>query len=156
MPKLVYLAGGMEYAEDGKSWRKEAAIKLAKRGFDSWDPYVEESKFFDSNEIQEFIKNGDKEKDFIKFRSLMNMLLKHDLKIVRDVADIVLVRFDKSVLSGGGTKSELSIASLYNKPAHVWLCGLSLREVPTWCIGSFSTVSYTLDETIEVLSNYDL
>ena len=155
MPRLVYLAGGMEYARDGRSWREEATDKLKAGGYGSWDPYVEELDIFKSIKIQEFFKYGNKVKEFTKYRDIMHRLIKHDLGTIKDDADMVLVRFDASTLKGAGTKAEISVATLFDKPVHVWLDELSLNEIPSWCLGSFNTVSYTLDDAIKRLKEYE-
>ena len=155
MDKLVYLAGGMEYVQDGKSWREEAETKLKAVGYSSWNPYKEETQVFNNKKIQEFVKNGDKLLQFTQFRDIMRKLIKLDLGTIKDDADVVLVKFDASTLKGAGTKAEISVATLFNKPVHVWLDGLSLREIPSWCLGSFNTVSSTLDEAIERLKDYE-
>ncbi len=155
MKGLVYLAGGMEYASDGKSWREDAAKKLKDCDYASWDPYVKELEIFKSKKMQEFFKRGDKVVDFARYRDTMHRLIKFDLGTIKDDADIILVKFDTSTLKGAGTKAEISVATLFDKPVHVWLDGLSLREIPAWCLGSFNTVANTLDGAIERLKNYE-
>lgn len=154
MSYLVYLAGGMEKTQDGRSWRIEATSKLKRYNMQSWDPYKEESEIVDFSYVKNLINTKDREKNFEEFKEVMSKIVKYDLSVVRDQSDVLLVRFDESVLKGAGTKAEISVATLYNKPVHIWLDGLKMNRVPTWCLGCFDTISYSLDDTILNLVKY--
>ena len=149
MKPLVYLAGGMEYATDGKTWRDEASEKLSSHGIKSWDPYVQEDIIFsEDTPISLIIKSLNKEKDFKKLRTIMNRIVSLDLDTVLEEASCLLVKYDASVLRGAGTHAEMSVATWAALPVHVWLYELTLNDLPSWAIGCISTVSYSLDGAI--------
>ena len=149
MSKKVYLAGGMEFAEDGKSWRNQSVIELARAGIDTWEPYEEEAKMFDEHESPvNIIKLLDKEKDYLRLHQMMHTIVCMDLKVVSEEVDALMVKYDQSVLKGAGTHAEISVATMNTIPVHAWIDGLTLQEIPTWAIGCFSTISFTFEETI--------
>jgi len=145
---VIYLAGGMEHAEDGISWRQQATKMLKPEGIYTWNPYKEEKKLFDID-IQEFIKTHDRVKDYDKFNKVMNRIVTADLDVIFNNAEAVLVKYDKSVLRGAGTHAEISFATYMNTPVHAWLDSLDLAEVPLWAIGCFSTVAFSLEDALE-------
>ena len=72
MSKMVYLAGGMEYASDGKSWRDKTTQVLKKYDIASWEPYEQEALLFKGEkQPADLIKTLDKEKDFDELNSMM-------------------------------------------------------------------------------------
>ena len=152
---LVYLAGGMEYAKDGRTWRTTASTKLKRKDIETWDPYIEEKKLSLTKEIS-FLKECDKEKHFERINKFIKGLVYLDLSTVEKKADVLLVKYDKSVIRGAGTHAEISLATYKNKPVHVWLSGLTLNEVPSWAIGCFTTVSSSLEDAItKVIETYE-
>lgn len=150
MFKKVYLAGGMEYAPDGKSWRDQAVEVLKQHNIRAWEPYKEEAKIFKGKEAPvNMIKKLDKHDDFESLHIIMRRIVRLDLEVVSTEIDAVLVKYDPSVLRGAGTHAEISVATFLGVPVHAWLDNLTLREVPTWAIGCFDTVSYTFSDAIQ-------
>jgi len=150
MYKKVYLAGGMEFAKDGRSWRREAVSLLNKERIDTWEPYEEEAKMFNGKESPiDTIKSLDKEIDYLRLHKIMRTIVKTDLTVVSQEVDAILVKYDHSVLTGAGTHAEISVATLNDLPVHAWLEGLTLQEIPTWAIGCFDTISYSLRDAIK-------
>lgn len=147
MSGLVYLAGGMEHAENGHGWRTLATEYLAEKGMKTWNPYTEEKTFFDFD-IQDFLKSHDKEKDYKALNEVMRRIVISDFGIILKDVGTLMVRYDKSVLGGAGTHAEISFATYLNIPVHVWLDNMELREVPLWAIGCFTTVSKSFEETV--------
>lgn len=149
MSKKVYLAGGMEFAADGKSWRDNAVETLAESDIDAWEPYEEEAKIFSDEEAPaKVLPLLDKVDDFERMHKIMRKIVCMDLTVVSTEVDAIMVKYDKSVLMGAGTHAEISIATLKGIPVHVWLEGLTLKDVPIWAIGCFDSVSYNFDDTI--------
>jgi hypothetical protein len=143
----------MEYAKNGSSWRVEATKQLNKLGIGTWNPYVEEKKLFDFD-IQTFIKLHDKKKDYNKFNEVMRKIVTTDLGVIAKDVDMVLVKYDKSVLRGAGTHAEISMATYLNKPVHVWVEDLEIENIPLWSIGCFTTLSTSLEEAIEKVKSH--
>lgn len=148
MSILVYLAGGMEHAQDGMSWRSTAEKELQKLDIKAWNPYKEEKKLFDFD-IPTFIKTHDKVKDYDAFNKVMHKIVTTDLGVISEEADAVLVKYDPSVVKGAGTHAEISLATYLGKPVHAWLDGMDKKDIPMWSIGCFTTISSSLEEAIK-------
>jgi len=155
MSKVVYLAGGMEYASDGKSWRDKTVKVLKEHSIASWEPYEQEAKLFNSEkQPAKLIKTLDKTKDFQELRSMMRSIVKLDLGVVRDEINALMVKYDESVLKGAGTHAEMSMAAFTGHPVFVWMPDLKMDRVPTWIIGCITFVSRDYDEVIEHVIEY--
>lgn len=151
--RLFYLAGGMEFSPDGPVWRKRASDVLRGKNIKIFNPYEEEPRLFESGPVYQLIYKLDKEKDFDKYREIMSQIIKYDLgRVANDVSGI-LVKVDQGVLRGAGTYAEISLAHYLGKPVHSWIHELTLRDVPAWALGCFSTVSYTLEDALDKIIN---
>lgn len=150
MSKMVYLAGGMEYASDGKSWRDKTVAVLKEHGIESWEPYEQEAKLFNTDEQPaELIKTLDKEKDFKQLWCIMNEIVHLDMGVVRNDVDALFVKYDESVLKGAGTHAEMTMAAVSNVPVHVWIPELSIQRIPTWIIGCITTIATRYEHAID-------
>ncbi len=147
---LVYLCGAMEFADDGETWRQEAACILGDYGLDVWDPYEREAIIYNNENIR-FIKSACKKYDFIEYREIMKQIVLADLYELENYSTSLLVKYNKDVNSGAGSQAEMSLATLRSIPVHVWLDGLELTDVPGWSIGCIETVSYSLEKAINKL-----
>lgn len=146
----VYLAGGMEYATNGEGWRKRAEKELYYYGISVWNPYASEEETLKNMLLSpEYVKSLDKEEDYIIVSKAMSKIVKTDLDVIANGVDAVLVKYDRAVLRGAGTHAEISLAHYINKPVHVWLDGFTLRNVPYWALGCFSSLSYTLEDAVK-------
>ncbi len=155
MSILIYLAGGMEHAENGSSWRFLATDYIEGLGFKAWNPYLEEKKIF-KTDIQKFIKSHDKAKDYNKFNEVMRKIVTTDLGVIARDVDMVLVKYDPSVLKGAGTHAEISLATYLNIPVHAWVEDLDVTDIPLWSIGCFTTISSSLSKAINKITvNYE-
>ncbi len=150
MSKTVYLAGGMEFTEDGKSWRDKTVAVLKEKGIASWDPYEEEAKIFEAHvQPSDLIKTLDKVDDFDSLTTMMKQVVCLDLGVVHNEVDALIVKYDLSVLKGAGTHAEMSMATYAGKPVHVWMRDpVELYDIPTWIMGCITTMSWDYDEVI--------
>jgi len=149
MSYTVYLAGGMEHANNGNIWRKEATKLLSSHNINSWDPYIQECEYFSDKSVHDKIKSLDKEKDFNKVHHIMRKIILLDFQVVLNEVDALLVCYNLSVFSGAGTQAEMSIATYVGKPVHVWLDGLGIKDIPLWILGCTTSVSTSLLGTID-------
>lgn len=144
---LVYLAGAMETATDGRSWRSKAANLIEAGGLCAWDPYVEENKL--GLDCSKIIKEFNRETHFHTFKDTFKKIVFLDLGIIEKEACAVLVRYDQYVKTGAGTHAEISFATYLHKPVYVWLDGLTLTDVPVWSLGCFDFIFLTLEQAVE-------
>jgi len=150
---VVYLAGGMEYAGDGRSWRERARVDFLKAGIDVWEPYSKESYITDDGrEPLETIPTLDKERDFKKINNIMKKVVDYDLSSLIHDTDIVLVKYDRSVLRGAGTHGELSVAAYIGLPVIAWIGDdITMNDIPSWALGCFTEVFHSYEEALSYI-----
>lgn len=147
MSILIYLAGGMEHAEDGITWRANVTEELAKIDVKTWDPYLQEQLLFNNDNI-EFLKAHDKVLHTPLINARMRKIVQHDMSVVAKDADMLMVKLDNTVLKGAGTQAEMSLAAYLNKPVHVWITDISISSIPYWLIGCMTYWSYDFEDVI--------
>lgn len=141
MPKkpTVYLAGGIEAAKDlGVSWRKDITPLLDELGFSVLDPTVFEPKQLKGlqpRRLPDTIETLDGKTMRVthwhdlqyaadpnlrmRFHKYMGRVRRYDKRIVRNVADYVIVFWDKAAAAGAGTYIEMDLAEESGKPVYV-------------------------------------
>ena len=115
----AYLSGGMENAKDeGSNWRIKITNWLKENlKHDVIDPVLESEKKvieLDAENYREW-KNSNPE----KFKKFIRILINQDLRSVIEKADYLIVLWDKSVIYGGGTHGEITMAYWANKPVYL-------------------------------------
>ncbi len=145
---IAYLSGGMENAEnEGVDWRKMMTEWLKiNLGHDVIDPTLESRKVVKDNNAKDF-RNW-KKTDPIKFKEYFRLLIQQDIDAIIGKADYLIVLWDSSVLKGGGTHGEVTIAHWVNKPIYL-VNRLPLEDISSWI---FSCSSRTYD-SVDHLKN---
>ena len=156
---IVYLSGGMEYANnDGEKWRKELTIWLnEKLNHSVIDPVIESKKLIIENNAKDFRdwKKNDPDR-FIKF---IRLAISKDLDAVVNKVDYIISLWDKSVLNGGGTHGEITIAYHYNKPIYL-INKLPITQLSGWIMScateifdDFDTLKNRLNQNFQNANN---
>ena len=135
---IAYLSGGMENAiDEGADWRRMMRSWLKENlNHDVFDPVIESQKIIMKNDAKDFrtLKKSDPE----KFREIFRKLIHQDLKTIIENADYLIVLWDHSVINGGGTHGEVTMAYWENKP--IFLVN-KLPDLSAW-ISSCSSKTY--------------
>lgn len=135
---IAYLSGGMENAiDEGADWRRMMRSWLKENlNHDVFDPVIESQKIIMKNNAKDFrtLKKSDPE----KFREIFRKLIHQDLKTIIENADYLIVLWDHSVINGGGTHGEVTMAYWENKP--IFLVN-KLPDLSAW-ISSCSSKTY--------------
>ena len=135
---IAYLSGGMENAiDEGADWRRMMRSWLKENlNHDVFDPVIESQKIIIKNDAKDFrtLKKSDPE----KFREIFQKLIHQDLKTIIENADYLIVLWDRSVINGGGTHGEVTMAYWENKP--IFLVN-KLPDLSAW-ISSCSSKTY--------------
>ncbi len=135
---IAYLSGGMENAiDEGADWRRMMRSWLKENlNHDVFDPVIESQKIIMKNDAKDFrtLKKSDPE----KFREIFRKLIHQDLKTIIENADYLIVLWDHSVINGGGTHGEVTMAYWENKP--IFLVN-KLPDLSAW-ISSCSSRTY--------------
>ena len=135
---IAYLSGGMENAiDEGADWRRMMRSWLKENlNHDVFDPVIESQRIIMKNDVKDFrtLKKSDPE----KFREIFRKLIHQDLKTIIENADYLIVLWDHSVINGGGTHGEVTMAYWENKP--IFLVN-KLPDLSAW-ISSCSSRTY--------------
>jgi hypothetical protein len=128
MKPKIYLYGAIERSDNPFQWRQEIKSKLEP----DYDVIVPTGL-----ELPPDCSFLDRQK-----------VIKYDI-VLKDINDVIscqefFVKIDPAVLKGAGTLSEITFATIYNKPITCWFDGISIQDAPGWiqgCLYDTSVVS---------------
>ena len=128
---IAYLSGGMEHADnDGADWRKEITQWLNESlEHNVIDPVIESKKLITDHNAKDF-RNW-KESDPDRFIEFIRLAIKKDLDGVLKKADYIICLCDKSILIGGGTHGEVTLAYYKRKPIYL-VNHLPITDLSSW------------------------
>lgn len=134
---IAYLSGGMENADNqGADWRVEMTDWLEDNlNHDVIDPVLESEKRVIEIGAENY--RDWKKSDPKKFKEFIRILINQDLRAVIGKADYLIVLWDESVLYGGGTHGEVTMAYWVDRPVFL-VNKLPADELSAW-ISSCST-----------------
>ena len=72
-----------------------------------------------------------KKTDPIEYKNIIREIIKLDLEAVINDSDYLIVKWDKSVLKGGGTHGEVTMAYWIKKPIFI-VNSLSIDDMSSW------------------------
>ena len=147
----VYLAGRMSSDPADKEWRDSLTPFLENLGFDVLNPYILEPlqlKGLRPKQLPDGIKHwydlrkSDDKNHYSRFKRYIRAIIKYDIKLVINKADIVIVRWSPNCASGAGTHSEITYAFMNDKPVYL----VEEHEMPTWTEGCIEEKFKTFDD----------
>ncbi len=153
---IAYLSGGMENAvNEGADWRADIKIWLKENlGHSVIDPVLESQKIVQEHNAQSY--RSWKKTEPKKFKGFIRLLIDHDIKSVINHADYLIVLWDRSVLKGGGTHGEVTLAYWVGKPIFL-VNKLPVEDFSAWISSCSSNIYNSFDELkIDLLSKYKL
>ena len=138
---IAYLSGGMENApKEGSDWRNEMTGWLIDNlQHTVIDPVVESGKIIkdhDGGDYRDW-KNSNPN----KYKEFTRLLINRDLRAVVAESDYLICLWDESVLKGGGTHGEVTIAYFIGKPVYL-VNHLPMKDLSGWI---FSCATETLN-----------
>jgi len=137
---IAYLSGGMENAKnEGADWRNEMTTWLKENlGHDVIDPVLESEKRVIQLGAENYRdwKNSDPK----KFKEFIRILINQDLRGVIGDASYLIVLWDESVLYGGGTHGEITMAYWVDCPVYL-VNKLPKEKLSAW-ISSCATETF--------------
>ena len=165
-PKAMYLGGGIDFAEDGASWRTkveeffgsdhvvkdERLLKLVTTGDLNFsgikypailNPLRAETVRAEDPEFQEMFgrwkSNELTDEDMIIFKEKIRAQIVHQDLYMLQVCDTNLVSFDGT--AGAGTYGEAQISALKNQQVFVWLNkGMKMSNISPWLFPSITKI----------------
>tara|TARA_X000001036_G_scaffold306138_1_gene284947 strand:- start:291 stop:782 length:492 start_codon:yes stop_codon:yes gene_type:complete len=138
----AYLSGPIENAEnDGASWRQDITLWLKKNlNHKVFNPVIETKRIIGHRDASDF--RSMKKTDPIKYKKIIREIIKLDLEAVINGSDYLIVKWDESVLKGGGTHGEITMAYWIKKPIFI-VNSLSIDDMSSWI---FSCSDFIFDD----------
>tara|TARA_S200000501_G_scaffold60611_1_gene51113 strand:- start:1712 stop:2179 length:468 start_codon:yes stop_codon:yes gene_type:complete len=152
---IAYLSGGMENAEDsGSQWRNKIKLWLKENlDHDVIDPVQIQKKTLTEYEIKNYrnwINNKPK-----KFNNIIHKIIDRDLSYIKNNADYIICLWDESVILGGGTHGELTMAYYFSKPVYLVL-NLPTNKTSSWILGCSTKIFANFEKLkIHLLQQYE-
>lgn len=127
----AYLSGPIENAEnDGASWRQDMTLWLKDNlNHEVFNPVLETKNIIGN--LNPSIFRSMKKTDPIEYKNIIREIIKLDLEAVINDSDYLVVKWDKSVLKGGGTHGEVTMAYWIKKPIFI-VNSLSIDDMSSW------------------------
>ena len=149
---IAYLSGGMEYADnDGADWRKVITQWLNESlEHNVIDPVIESKKLIPDYNAKDF-RNW-KKSDPDRFIEFMRLAIKKELDGVVKKADCIICLWDKSILKGGGTHGEVTLAYYNQKPIYL-VNQLPIKDLSGWIMSCATDIVNDFESLKELLYN---
>ena len=127
----AYLSGPIENAQnDGASWRHDMTLWLKENlNHEVFNPVLETKNIIGN--LNPNIFRSMKKTDPIKYKNIIREIIKLDLEAVINDSDYLIVKWDKSVLKGGGTHGEVTMAYWIKKPIFI-VNSLPIDDMSSW------------------------
>ena len=127
----AYLSGPIENAEnDGASWRHDMTLWLKNNlNHKVFNPVIETKSIIGNLNFSNF--RAMKKTDPIKYKNIIREIIKLDLEAVINDSDYLIVKWDKSVLRGGGTHGEVTMAYWIKKPVFI-VNSIPIDDMSSW------------------------
>jgi hypothetical protein len=127
----AYLSGPIENAEnDGASWRKDITLWLKNNlNHKVFNPVIETKSIIGNLNSSNF--RSMKKTDPIEYKNIIREIIKLDLEAVINDSDYLIVKWDKSVLKGGGTHGEVTMAYWIKKPVFI-VNSIPIDDMSSW------------------------
>ena len=127
----AYLSGPIENAvNDGALWREDITLWLKENlNHEVFNPVVETKNII--GDLNPSIFRSMKKTDPIKYKNIIREIIKLDLEAVINDSDYLIVNWDKSVLKGGGTHGEVTMAFWIKKPVFI-VNSLPIDDMSSW------------------------
>ena len=127
----AYLSGPIENAEnDGASWRQDMTLWLKDNlDHEVFNPVLETKNII--GHLNPSIFRSMKKTDPIEYKNIIREIIKLDLEALINDSDYLIVKWDKSVLKGGGTHGEVTMAYWIKKPIFI-VNSLPIDDMSSW------------------------
>ena len=127
----AYLSGPIENAEnDGASWRQDITSWLRNNlNHKVFNPVIETKSIIGNLNSSNF--RAMKKTNPIEYKNIIREIIKLDLEAVINDSDYLIVKWDKSVLKGGGTHGEVTMAYWIKKPIFI-VNSLPIDDMSSW------------------------
>mgnify|MGYP005699005131 FL=1 len=127
----AYLSGPIENAKNsGASWRQDMTLWLEKNlNHKVFNPVIETKNIIGHLNDSNF--RSMKKTNPIEYKKIIRKIIKLDLEAVINDSDYLIVKWDESVLKGGGTHGEVTMAYWIKKPIFI-VNSLPIDDMSSW------------------------
>ena len=127
----AYLSGPIENAEnEGASWRQDMTLWLKDNlNHKVFNPVLETKNII--GHLNPSIFRSMKKTDPVEYKNIIREIIKLDLEALINDSDYLIVKWDKSVLKGGGTHGEVTMAYWIKKPIFI-VNSLPIDDMSSW------------------------
>ena len=147
---IAYLSGGMENAEnEGRIWRTEITT-WGKESLDHgvMDPVIESRKLVKRHQAENYREW--KRSDPNRYKSFVRLAIDQDLRAVISGTNYLICLWDSSVLKGGGTHGEVTMAYFIGKPVYL-INKLSQKDLSGWIMSCATESVSDFDDLKNIL-----
>ena len=147
---IAYLSGGMENAEnEGTIWRAEITTWLKESlDHDVIDPVIESRKLVKIHQAENYREW--KRSDPNRYKSFVRLAIDQDLRAVISVSNYLMCLWDSSILKGGGTHGEVTMAYFIGKPVYL-INKLSQKDLSGWIMACATESVSDFDDLKNIL-----
>ena len=130
----AYLSGGMENAPElGRAWRDEMTAWLNNQlGHTVFNPVEVQNGILTTEEFENF--RSWRFNQHAQFKLAVRKLIKRDLDAIDNEIDYVICYWDETVLKGGGTHGEVTLAHRMGIPVYL-VMNMPFDDVSSWILG---------------------
>lgn len=153
----VYLSGGMEFKKNlGSKWREWITERLAEQDIFALDPVkLEATGVFGAptqQRLSELKETPSKENMEIIRNIARDQFFRKDIHAIQ-LADAIIVLYDKSAQLGAGTLSEAWEAFREGRPVYL-MSDFPIEEIPVWLIGETTEIFYNFEDLLEYTKDH--
>jgi hypothetical protein len=142
---MAFLCGGMEYApEGGRAWRSRLRVWLEENlNHTVYDPAVEGRRALGEEESAKLATL--KVTDLDRFRKVMHMLISHDLDVISNRTDYVVVNWDEPAAQGGESAALVTAAHRKGIPVY-FVTEIPIDQIGGWVVGCTTKILSSFEE----------
>ena len=147
---IAYLSGGMENAENECTiWRSEITTWLKESlDHDVIDPVIESRKLVKIHQAENYREW--KRSDPNRYKSFVRLAIDQDLRAVISRTNYLICLWDSSILKGGGTHGEVTMAYFIGKPVYL-INKLSKKDLSGWIMACATETVSDFDDLKNIL-----
>jgi hypothetical protein len=142
---MAFLCGGIEYApEGGRAWRSRLRTWLEENlNHHVYDAAGEGRRALGEDEWAKLATL--KVTDLDRFRKVMHMLISHDLDVIANRTDYVIVQWDEAAVRGGESAALLTAAHRKGIPVY-FVTEIPIEQIGGWVVGSTTKILSSFEE----------
>ncbi len=142
---MAFLCGGIEYApEGGRAWRSRLRTWVEENlNHHVYDPAQEGLRALGEEEWAKLAAL--KATDLDRFRKVMHTLISHELDVVANRTDYVIVNWDEPAAQGGESAALVTAAHRKGIPVY-FVTEIPIEQIGGWVVGCTTKILSSFEE----------